>query len=98
MCDLHKQARIRHFVVWAANITLNLKASEFWQEKSCSLQDCVMCKPEECPGSVERPGFLPQFKSLSSAKPQNAEEISLPTSFEFQSYDSLPVVDDTGEK
>ncbi|XP_061457917.1 tumor necrosis factor receptor superfamily member 8 [Rhineura floridana] len=96
MCDLHKQARIRHFVVWAANITLNLKASEFWQEKACALDDCFMCTSEECPSSVKRSGFLPVFQGLSSPKPHEVE-IPLPVHLDFPSYDSLPVVDDTGE-
>ncbi|CAI5783023.1 Hypothetical predicted protein [Podarcis lilfordi] len=96
MCDLHKQARIRHFVVWAMNITLDLKASEFWQEKPCNLDDCVTCSAVECPGSGERSGFVPQFRGLSSPKPHEVE-IPLPVHLEFPSYDSLPVVDDTGE-
>ncbi|XP_067422759.1 tumor necrosis factor receptor superfamily member 8 [Emydura macquarii macquarii] len=96
MCELHKQARIRHFVVSAENITVNLKAGEFWEEKACSLRDCIMCKPEECPGSPRISGFLPQFEHLSISKPSNANPPPMSIT-DFESYESLPVVDDTGE-
>ncbi|TFK13873.1 protein tyrosine phosphatase type IVA 2 [Platysternon megacephalum] len=97
MCELHKQARIRHFVVSAENVTVNLKTGEFWEEKACSLLDCIMCKPEECPGSPRLSGFLPQFEHLSVSKPSNANPPPMSVT-DFESYESLPVVDDTGEK
>ncbi|XP_029769427.1 tumor necrosis factor receptor superfamily member 8-like [Terrapene carolina triunguis] len=94
MCELHKQARIRHFVVSAENVTVNLKTGEFWEEKACSLLDCIMCKPEECPGSPRLSGFLPQFEHLSVSKPSNANPPPMSIT-DFESYESLPVVDDT---
>ncbi|KAM3824114.1 uncharacterized protein M6D78_016636 [Vipera latastei] len=93
MCQLHKQARIRHFAVWGANVSLDLRTSEFWQEKPCSLQECSVCRSEDCPGSVVGSGFLSRFQSLSSPRPHEVK-IPLPPHLDFPSYDSLPVIDD----
>ncbi|KYO31456.1 migration and invasion-inhibitory protein [Alligator mississippiensis] len=97
MCEQYKQARIRYFVVWAENITVKPKASEFWQEKPCFLRDCSMCKPEECPSGPRISDFLPQLEHLSVSGFSNTDSPPLGTP-DFKSYDSLPVVDDIGEE
>uniref|UniRef100_A0ACB8EF85 Uncharacterized protein n=1 Tax=Sphaerodactylus townsendi TaxID=933632 RepID=A0ACB8EF85_9SAUR len=101
LCNLNKQARSRHLVAWPASIALPLKASleakEFWEEKPCSLQECVTCEPEECPDSSERSGWGPPWERFLPVDPHDSE-IPLPPSLDTESYDSLPVVDDMGEE
>lgn len=97
MCDLHKQGRIRHFVVWGKNISLDMKSDDFWQERACSLEDCSTCTPDECPDQTQKSGFFPQILNpWLSSKPVTLK-IPLPTHLLFPSYDNLPLVDDAGE-
>ncbi|KAJ7306618.1 hypothetical protein JRQ81_010023 [Phrynocephalus forsythii] len=98
MCDLGKQGRIRHFVVHAANLSLKPKTSEFWQEEPCSLRGCAQCLPEECPDGHGQEGasIARRFEAPASLKPHEVE-IPLPPHSDFQTYDSLPVVDDVGD-
>ncbi|KAJ6656875.1 hypothetical protein lerEdw1_003206 [Lerista edwardsae] len=99
MCDLHKQARIRHFVVWEANISLDMKTNDFWQERACSLEDCGMCQPQECPSEVplKRFSLFPQFQNLLAPPKPFTLKIPLLTQVDLPLYENLPVVDDLGE-
>lgn len=99
MCDLHKQARIRHFVVWEANISMDLRTDDFWQERACSLADCGLCTAQECPPEAQSKGFrlFPHFQSLLAPPKPSTLKIPLPTPLELPLYEDLPVVDDLGE-
>ncbi|XP_039768134.1 uncharacterized protein LOC103165267 [Ornithorhynchus anatinus] len=96
MCQLHKQARIRHFVITVQNMSLNLQAEEFRQEKPCSRRDCVMCSLEECPSSLSRSAVLPSLDLTLTQAPTSFLQ-SQDNDVASDSYDNLPEVDDRGE-
>ncbi|XP_077168259.1 thrombospondin type-1 domain-containing protein 8 [Paroedura picta] len=98
MCNLHKQARLRYLVTWAANLTVPVETRGFWEERPCSLQECLTCRPEECQGGSERSGWFPPPESFPLTDDSYDSEIPLPPSLDPESYDSLPVLDDMGEE